>query len=289
LAPQNYLYTHSIMFDWDSYTQTGLLVWSKLSNMFTIDYGVTFGDDIAPFTPTQRFPTGQAFIKYTTKANKDDILAGVDAYNNKGFTYYVAGAAKQSAAQCAAYQKTIQYALPDGQIQTGIPAGTCLYGHDNLQQFNMTWFHTFSTTFHNAFEVYYLWTRNAPEGGSISNGPLQYAAGGGPGAFIPGRSTAVGLVDYLERKVGPSDFVSFRTDYMNDPQGWRTGYKTSYGSLTLGLTHHFTPLTWIRPELRFEKAFANGVTPYDNLEGASNYGGTKNYQRTLGVDLIQWF
>ncbi len=290
LAPQNYLYTHSIMFDWDSYTQTGLIFWSKLSNMFLIDYGLTWGDDVEPFSPTQRFPTGQLFLKYTTKSNRDDVLIGVDAYNNASFTYYVAGAAKQTAAQCAAYQSGVTYAdNKSGQIITGIPPGTCLYGHDNLQQFNMTWYHTFNTSFHNAFEAYYLWTRNAPEGGSISNGPFQYAAGGGPGAFIPGRSTAVGMVDYLEYKLTRSDFVSFRSDYMNDPQGWRTGYKTSYGSLTLGVTHHFSPLTWIRPELRIEKNFAKGVDAYDNLEGASGYAGTKNYQTTLGVDLIEWF
>jgi hypothetical protein len=290
LAPQNYLYSHSIMFDWDSYTQTGLIFWSKLSNMFTIDYGLTWGDDVSPFSATQRFPTGQAFVKYTTKANKDDILAGVDAYNNKGFSYYVAGASPQTAAQCAAYQSTVTYANNNtGQIITGIPPGTCLYGHDNLQQFNMTWYHTFSTIFHNAFEVYYLWSRNAPEGGSISNGPLQYGAGGGPGAFIPGRSTAIGMVDYLEYKFDSRDFVSFRPDYMNDPQGWRTGYKTSYGSLTLGVTHHFSPLTWMRPELRIEKNFAQGVNAYDNLEAGSGFTGTKNYQTTLGIDLIQWF
>jgi hypothetical protein len=289
LAPQNYLYTHSIMFDWDSYTQTGLIAWSKLSDMFTIDYGITFADDVAPTTATQHFPTGQFFVKYTTKANKDDVLIGVDAYNNANFTYYVAGANKVSAPQCAAYQATVQYALANGSVQTGIPPGTCLYGHDNLQQYNMTWYHIFNSRFHNAYEAYYIWTRNAPAGGSISNGPLQYAAGGGPGAFLPGISGAVGMVDYLEYKFSPSDFVSFRTDYLNDPRGWRTGYASSYGSLTLGVTHHFSPLTWIRPEIRTEKAFTHGVLPYDNLEGASGFVGTKNYQTTLGIDLIQWF
>ncbi len=289
LAPQNYLYTHSVFFDFDSYTATGLIVWSKLSPMFTLDYGITFGDDVAPGSAVQRFPTGQLFVKYTTKANKDDILAGFDAYNNKPFTYYVAGASSQTAAQCASYQKTVQYALPNGDIQTGIPAGTCLYGHDNLQQANLTWYHIFSKSFHNAFETYYLTTINAPEGGTISNGPLQYSAGGGPGSLIHGKAIALGFVDYLEKKVAPTDFVSFRTDYLNDPQGWRSGYKTSYGSVTLGLTHHFSPLTWIRPELRIEKNFAKGVNAYDNLEGASDFAGSKDYQRTLGVDLIQWF
>jgi hypothetical protein len=289
LAPQNYLYSHSIMFDWDSYTQTGLIAWSKLSNMFTIDYGLTWGDDVAPFSAVQHFPTGQFFLKYTTKANKDDILGGFDAINNQNFTYYTAGAAKQSAPICAAYQNSVQYAEPNGTVVTGIPGGTCLYGHDNLQQYNFVWYHTFSTTFHNAAEIYYLWTRNAPAGGSISNGPLQYAAGGGPGVFLPGYSEAIGSVDYLEYKFSPSDFVSFRTDYLNDPRGWRTGYASSYGSLTLGVTHHFSALTWLRPEIRVEKAFTANEFPYDNLEAASGYAGTKNYQTTLGVDLIQWF
>jgi hypothetical protein len=290
LAPQNYLYTHSLMFDWDSYTQTGLFAWSKLSNMFTIDYGIHFGDDVAPFTLVQHFPTGQLFVKYTTKANKDDILAGVDAYNNGNFSYYVAGANAVTAPQCAAYAATVQYANPKtGQVYTGIPSNSCLYGHDNLQQVNLVWYHTFNTNFHNAAEVYNIWTRNAPAGGSISNGPLQYAAGGGPGVFLPGYSEAVGAVDYLEYKFSSRDFVSFRTDYLNDPRGWRTGYASSYGSLTLGVTHHFSPLTWIRPEIRTEKAFTKGETPYDNLESASGYVGTKNYQNTLGIDLIQWF
>jgi hypothetical protein len=277
------------MFSYDSYTQTGVLIWSKLSNMFTFDYGIHYGDDVSPGSATQHFPTGQLFVKYTTKANKDDILAGVDAYNNGPFTYYVAGATKQTAAQCAAYASTVQYALPNGQIQTGIPPGTCLYGHDNLQQENLTWFHVFDTSFHNAFEVYYLNTRNAPQGGTISNGPLQYTAGGGPGALLHGKSEALGSVDYLEKKLSSSDFLSFRTDYLNDPRGWRSGYATSYGSLTLSETHHFSPVTWLRPEIRIEKAFAKGVDPYDSLNAASGFEGTKNYQRTFGFDLIQMF
>jgi hypothetical protein len=45
----------------------------------------------------------------------------------------------------------------------------------------------------------------------------------------------------------------------------------------------------MRPELRIEKNFAQGVNAYDNLEAGSGFTGTKNYQTTLGIDLIQWF
>ncbi len=301
LAPQNYLYSHSIMFDWDSYTQTGLLAWSKLSNMWTLDYGITWGDDVFPGSPTQQFPTGQLFAKWTSTDNRSDVLFGIDAYNNRQFAYYLSPPLNAKEAQiCGNYSPTLQYTLgQSGTVYTGVPAGQCLYGHDNLQQTNMTFYHTFNTRFHNAFETYYIWSRNAPEGGSISNGPLQYSAGGGPGAFVSGYVEALGMVDYLEWKFTPSDFVTFRTDYLNDPQGWRTGYPGSYGSLTLGVTHHFTALTWMRPEIRVEKTFTQmynpsssnyvGYGPYDNLEAASGYLGTKNYQTTLGIDLIQWF
>jgi hypothetical protein len=291
LAPQNYLYSHSLFFDWDSYTQTGLIAWSKLSNMFSLDYGITYGDDVAPWNPTHVFPTGQLYIKYTTKSNRDYVFTGISAYNNRGFSYYTAPVSPTTASLCAAYGPNVTYVLPNGQDHTGLPPGQCLYGHDNLQQANLTWYHTFnkSGTFHNAFETYYLWTHNAPEGGTINNGPIQYGGGGGPGAFLPGLSVATGAVDYLEDKVSPVDFVTFRTDYMNDPRGWRSGTATAYGSLTLGLTHHFSPLTWIRPELRVERAYREGAFPYDNLGASSDFTGTKNYQRTLGVDLIQWF
>jgi hypothetical protein len=89
------------------------------------------------------------------------------------------------------------------------------------------------------------------------------------------------MVDYLEKKISPNAFASLRLDYLNDDRGWRSGYATSYGSVTLGVTHHFNPDAWIRPEYRYERAFAPGVTPYDL--------GTARYQKSLGVDLLELF
>jgi len=68
---------------------------------------------------------------------------------------------------------------------------------------------------------------------------------------------------------------------MSDPTGWRSGFATSYGSLTLGVTVKPNALTVVRPEIRFEKAFRPGVTPYDN--------GLKASQATFGFDWIRNF
>lgn len=58
-------------------------------------------------------------------------------------------------------------------------------------------------------------------------------------AIIPGTSSAFGAVNYLELKVSDKDFMSFRTDYLDDYQGQRTGFATPYVSVTLGVTHFF--------------------------------------------------
>lgn len=252
LAPNNYLYSHSIFFDFDAYTQTGVLFSMKLSDYWSIQYGMHSGNDMAPWYPSQHFPQGEVMFRYVTHANRDSILAGVDAVNLGG----------------------------DPSFKT-FTSGGLLYGHDNLQQSNFTWTHVFNPGFHNLVETYYLYTFNAYVGGTINEGPVRFGAGGGAGPFLPGRSVATGAVDYLEKKFTPNDFWSFRTDYMNDQSGWRSGFPTAYGSLTFGVTHKIGGLAMIRPEIRYEKAFRAGVLPYDN--------GTRATQTSFGVDFIQDF
>jgi hypothetical protein len=268
LAPNNFLYTHSLMFDFDSYTQTGVLSATKLSNYWTIEYALDWGEDIAPWDGSAHFPTGMMLARYVSHSNRNSVLFGINSIslgsrNGQNFTTYTKGTYFDPAT---------------GQVKAMI------WGHDNLQQQNVTWTHVFNSGFQNQFEAYYLYEYNAYVGGTVNNynvatgGPLYLGAGGGIGAFLPGLSTATGFVDYLEYIFSKHDFVSFRTDYINDPRGERSGFPTAYGSLTLGVTHRFSNVFMIRPEIRTEKAFRPGITPYDN--------GTKAYQNTFGMDAI---
>jgi hypothetical protein len=273
LAPNNFLYTHSIMFDFDSYTQTGFLFQTKLSNYWTIEYAVDWGEDIAPWDGSAHFPTVMLLGRWVSHSNRDSVLFG---QNSLGFL-------SPGGYNMTTWTKGYYINEVPGQPTTGQPTAT-LWGHDNLQQSNATWTHVFNSGFQNQVELYYLFEYNAYVGGTINNynvatgGPLYLGAGGGPGAFLPGLSSAFGYVDYLVFKTSPRDVVTFRTDYLNDPRGERSGFATAYGSLTLGLMHKFNPNLLIRPELRTEKAFRAGVTPYDN--------GTKAYQSTFGLDAI---
>lgn len=236
LAPQNFLFTHSIMFTYDAYTQTGVNAAIKLNNQWSILLGINAGDDVAPWA-SGAHPTAQGLVRWVSKENNDSIWAGVTSVNGGAFKGH----------------------------------------HDNLQEYNATWTHRFNSGFFTATEVYYMYQYDSPLGGTCNFGPIRsFGGGGGCGAFIPGYSSEYGAVNYTELKVSDKDFLSFRTDYLNDRDGERSGFVTQYMSYTFGVTHKFTDLILIRPEVRYETAFS--ATPYDN--------GTAKNQTTVGIDSI---
>lgn len=149
LAPNNFLYTHSLMFDFDCYTQTGILIQTKLSNYWTLEYGIHAGNDIAPWDGSQHFPTGLLIARWVSHSNRDSVLFGIDSlslgsHNGQNFTTYTKGTYVNAST---------------GQV---LPL---VWGHDNLQQQNVTWTHVFNPGFQNQFEAYYLYQYNAYVGG----------------------------------------------------------------------------------------------------------------------------
>src|SRR5581483_8223697 len=49
LAPDNLMYTHSLLYTYDIYTQTGGLATIRLDPHWTIQLGVVAGNDVAPW------------------------------------------------------------------------------------------------------------------------------------------------------------------------------------------------------------------------------------------------
>ncbi|HVT95234.1 MAG TPA: outer membrane beta-barrel protein [Bryobacteraceae bacterium] len=242
LAPSNYLYTHSLMFTVDCATQTGVNASIKLNDRWTVQFGVHAGCDIAPWNAAAQ-PTGMAMLRWVSKSNNDSIYAGIDSINGGRFKA----------------------------------------GHDNLQQSNVTWTHRFNRegTALLSTEAYYIYQSGALIGGTVNSGPPRpFFLGTGAGAPIPGNAPAIGLVSYLEFKLFKKDFLSLRpVDFLNDRKGERTGFATTYGSWTVGLTHRFSDLISVRPELRYEYAFS--ARPYDN--------GMRSGQLMFAMDAIVHF
>jgi hypothetical protein len=240
LAPQNIMFTHSVMFDFDSYTHTGIMFEVKAGPQWSVEVGLQAGNDTAPWAAGSHF-TGEAYGRWVSKDNNDSVFFGVDAMNEGQFTGF----------------------------------------KDNLQQFNATWTHKFNDKINTMTELYELYSFNALQGGTVSFGPVHPFGpfGGGPGKLLPGISTATGFVNYTNIKIDDKSYISFRTDAMSDPRGWRSGFPNQYGSLTFAYVRHFTDTCTVRPEIRWEHAF--NTPAYDN--------GTKRSQATFGFDVIQRF
>jgi Putative beta-barrel porin-2, OmpL-like. bbp2 len=236
LSPENYLYTHSIMYTYDPYTFTGLQSITKLNKNFTYIMGVQAGNDMAPWTAGAQ-PNGEFLLKWVSDSGNNSLFGGVDSV---GKGYYS-------------------------------------HGHDDLQVASLVWGHKFNDKFHTITEAYYLWERNARVGGTVTYGPAYpYFEGVGPGARLPGLSDAFGIVNYTAYKTSDKSFVVLRSDILNDPRGFRTGFGGTYFEHTLGFICHLTPWCTARPEIRLD--YTSGQKSFDN--------GTAREQLSVNCDFI---
>jgi len=239
-APDNYLFTHSLMYTLDPYTFTGLMATIRLNKYFQIQLGAHGGNDVVPWNNAASL-NGLAMLRWVAHNNNNALYGGINAL---GRGYYV-------------------------------------NEHDDLQMVVEIWGHRFSDKIHMMTEVYYMWQHNAGVGGTVINSPEPYFMETGAGPIVPGISSAIGAVNYFEISLSAKNYISIRNDFLDDPQGNRTGFKTAYSSHTVGLAHHFNDFITVRPEIRFETAYAKGVTPYDN--------GNKKDQYTLAADIFVRF
>jgi hypothetical protein len=236
LAPNNYIFSHSLLYAIDPFTDTGLMATVKLNDQWLLQAGITGGHDVAPWTQDAK-PSGTACVSYTTRSVNDN--------------FYV----------CA----------------NGINGGK--YAYNNLQQYDATWYHKFSKTWHIATEVWYMYERGVPAVG----GTVQPETGANAAYCLPGeqRCTApeYAMVNFLQKELSGHDFVSFRSDFLDDKKGQRTGYATRYSENTIMWCHWMGTTVQIRPELRFERAW--DMNAYDN--------GRRHNQLTAASDLIFHF
>jgi hypothetical protein len=240
LAPNNYTFSHSILYFVDPFTDTGAVATIKLSDTWLVQAGITDGHDVAPWTNDAQ-PSGTLCLNYTTRSVNDNIYACANGVN-------------------------------DGD-----------YSFDNLQQFDVTWYHRFSKTLHVATESWYMYQHRVPNIAGRVTTPIAPELGTNGATCHIGvlRCTApeYAIANYFEKEISPKLFVSFRSEVVNDRRGQRTGYTTKYSENTLSLTKWIGSTIQIRPELRFEHAYDQPA--YD--------GGRTHSQFTAASDLIFHF
>ena len=223
-APDNYLYSHSLMFTVDPYTFTGMQATIRLSKYFQFEFGGHAGNDVAPWNNSANL-NGMLMARWVSKNNNNSLYGGTPTLG-KGY-----------------------YTNQHDNLQMFVVT----WGHRFNDRFHMM-----------TEMYYMWQKNADIGGTVINGPPEPYFMGTGAGAMVPGISSSVGLVNYFQILISPENYLSIRNDFLNDPQGNRTSFATAYSSHTIGWVHHFNSLIAIRPEIRYETAYEKGVTPYDN-------------------------
>jgi hypothetical protein len=240
LAPNNYNMTHSLLYAIDPFTDTGIYATLKLSNQWIVQFGVSAGHDVALWSDDAK-ASGIFCLNYSTASNNDNFYGCANGIN-------------------------------DGK-----------YAYNNLQDYDFTWYHKFNSKWHTATEAWYMYERDVPNvAGNVSN-PITPELGAN-GAFCKAgvlRCTApeYAIVNYLNREINSKFMIGFRSDFLDDKKGQRTGFATKYTENTLYATKYIGSTIMLRPEIRFDHSW--DLAAYNN--------GKARNQFFFGMDLIYKF
>jgi hypothetical protein len=282
LAPNNYMYSHSMTYTFDNYTNTGLEATMAVSKNWIVQAGLVVGTESLPWhvgvkianpDPNPLFPNTTMLkdpgaqpsitlgVRWTSDNGNDDLNIVADGINN----------------------------------------GT--WGYNNLQWYGFTYYHKFNDQWHISIESYNEHQNNVPNllngvaTAAIANGGTpfspQYMPFNAPNGAICKNAVLVSCTAsfqtalmYLNYKATPLDNISYRAEFVDDFQGQRTGTKTAYLETGIGWQHWFSPQIEIRPEVSYYRslnAFAFNGNP--NFGIAPN----KNFAIIGAADMIFHF
>jgi len=266
LAPNDYMYSHSMTYAFDNYSTTGLLGTLALSKQFFVQFGVSNGTE-ASFTH-MRATTGNPVqtFDYNGRQIANPLFPQA--------TMKVDPGSMPSYTACARWNSTDGgddlYVCAD-EINTGE------WGYNNLQWYGLTAYHRFNDRWHISFEAYHESERDVPnlynplvrslnsqfgpDGGTpfsslqgiLFNNPNE-AYCSNP-AVLKCTAGSYGSVAYLNYSPEPLNNFSLRPEFYADLQGQRTGIPTRYGNLAFGWQHWWSPQVEVRPEIAFYHSF----------------------------------
>ena len=86
LAPNNYIFSHSLLYAIDPFTDTGLIATVKLDDQWLVQLGITAGHDVAPWASDAK-PSGTACVSYTTQSVNDNLYLCANGINDARYAY----------------------------------------------------------------------------------------------------------------------------------------------------------------------------------------------------------
>jgi hypothetical protein len=283
LAPNNYMYTHSLTYTFDNYTNEGLQATLALNKNWFLQLGVVTGTEATAWHWGEMVPNpfpnsvnpGNTMLK--DPGATPSITTGVRWQSDKGWdsVYVVADA---------------------------INAGN--WGYNNLQWTGITWYHRINEQWHFSWEMYTLDQRhvlNASDPANIiANGGFPFSTANGFNFNAPNfaicsnpnvltcTARSYATVMYLNYQFSPLDNISFRPEFFDDMEGQRTTVKTRYVDFGIGWQHWFSPQVEIRPEVTYYRSL-DAPAFNGNFDVTPIIAPTKNYALVGAADLIWHF
>ena len=254
LAPNNYTYSHSLLYTFDAYTQTGVNTTTRINKNWLVQLGLSAGNDVAPWVgePNAK-PTFNGCLGYTWQEGRDNHYACLNSLNSGKYAY--------------------------NNLQSVYYTWFHKFG-------NSPW--------HTGTEWWYMWEKRVPNIGPLApSAASSLLINGANGAFcnnpaaLTCTASETAVVNYVERQFSKHDYLTIRNEFFADWQGQRTGTKTNYSEHLLGWGHWIGTTILLRPELRFEHSYDRAA--YDSPCLPCGAPGTKKSQLTFSSDAILFF
>jgi hypothetical protein len=268
LAPNNYTYSHSILYTYDCYTQQGVNVTTKVSQHWTLQAGVSGGCESAPWIKNAKL-TGNACAAYswTDGGNNlyfcaNSINSAKYAYNNIS-AYYLTWYHKINATWHTDTEAWYQYERDVPNACYGLSPCISYGSNANI---------------------------GANYGEIVSPAPINGANGAqcnplATHCFAPDYA----IVNYVAHEFNHHhSSLIIRNEFVDDIKGQRTGTATRYSEHLVGFNFWLGSTVTFRPEVRFEHSYDHPA--YDSpFTGGVQGAPTKSSQGTLAGDLIYHF
>jgi hypothetical protein len=247
LAPNNYMYTHSITYTLDNYTNEGVQATLQATKNVILQLGVSDGTEAAIWNVNATLPN----------------LDPNPLYPNK--TFLKDPGAQPTVTACARYESD---SAKDNLYICGNGINKGTFGYNNLQWYGVTYYHKWNDHWHIAVEIYNEHQNNVPNSlnpavsGYITNGGTpfspQYIPFNAPNAAqcknpnaLDCSAVSQSALTYLNYQPGPLDNLSFRAEYYDDEEGQRTGTATIYYDVGIGWQHWLGAQVELRPEVSY--------------------------------------
>jgi hypothetical protein len=265
LAPNNYMYSHSMTYGFDNYTNEGLQSTLKLTKNWEVQLGVSIGTETTPFNTT-----------HIALINPITGFPGYQGARDPGAMPAVTG--------CVQYDSDTSndniYLCADA-IDNG------KWGYNNLQWWGATYYHKFNDQWHISMESWYMYGKDIPNSapGSYAATAFAYIPYNRPGQAVcpAGEFSCTAktwtALFYLNYQFSPLDNISLRGEWFDDINGWRTGFATAYNNWAIGWQHWLSPQVELRPEVAW----------YHSLNAPAFDNGTKHAITVVSGDLIWHF